>query len=70
MSESLEIIRKKALKLSPAERERLATHLFESVHYQELNEIDKAWFEIAEQRYQNFKTGKAKGLSETEFWSA
>jgi len=68
MSLKLAEVEVSAQKLTPAERERLAQKLFESVHNQELTEVDMAWIELAEARFEKLCSGEDKGLSEDEFF--
>ncbi len=69
MSPILKRIEKEAFQLSPLEREQLATHLFYSVH-PVLTDVDGAWLDLAERRYQELVSGKTSPLSEEEFFSS
>ena len=69
MNTKIAEIEESASKLTAAEREILAKKLFESVHNQELTEIDLAWMEIAESRFEKMRLGEDLGVSETEFFS-
>ena len=69
MSYVLEQIEKKASKLSQIEREQLATHLFYSVH-PVLTDVDKAWLDLADKRYQEILSGRTVPLSEEQFFSS
>lgn len=68
MPTTLSAIEKEASQLSHAEREALARKLFDSVHNSELNEIDESWLILAEERFENLKSGEDKGLSEKAFF--
>ena len=65
----LKEIEYQARSLPAAEREALARRLFESVHHQELTEVDEAWIAVAEERYQAFQSGRDKGIEEDEFFA-
>jgi putative addiction module component (TIGR02574 family) len=69
MSPVLDRIEKEAFQLSPLEREKLATHLFYSVH-PVLTDVDEAWLDLADRRYQDLVSGKTSPLSEEEFFSS
>jgi len=69
MSPVLDRIEKEAFQLSPVEREQLATHLFYSVH-PVLTDVDEAWLDLADKRYQDIVSGKTSPLSENEFFSS
>jgi putative addiction module component (TIGR02574 family) len=55
-------IEQKALSLSTLERESLANHLFQSVHNQELSEIDEAWLSLAEERWNAYQANPQSGI--------
>jgi len=55
-------IEAQALALSPSEREALACRLVESLDNEPLTEIDAAWLEVAEQRYQAYLESKEIGI--------
>ncbi len=59
----LEKIQKDALSLSGQERAFLADRLLSSLGDDVLTEIDAAWIEEAERRYQGYKEGKRPGIS-------
>ena len=69
MSPVLDRIEKEAFQLSSLEREQLATHLFYSVH-PVLTDVDEAWLDLADKRYQDLVSGKTLPLSEKEFFSS
>ena len=50
----LKELEKKALNLNLEERELLANHLFQSIHYTEHNEVDSAWLCEVEHRYAEY----------------
>jgi putative addiction module component (TIGR02574 family) len=55
-----------ALNLTPEEREEIADQLWRSLDVESSAEIDAAWAEEADRRYQAYKRGevKAKSLEE------
>jgi putative addiction module component (TIGR02574 family) len=67
-TEALEIERK-ALSLSASERETLANHLFQSVHNQEISEIDEAWLSLAEERWNAYRENPESGIERKVFFS-
>lgn len=69
MSPILDRIEKEASKLSPLEREQLATHLFYSIH-PVLTDVDEVWLDLADRRYQELVFGKTSPQSEEEFFSS
>ncbi len=69
MNTTMAEIEEIARKLPAAERERLAQKLIESVHNQELNEVDIAWMDVAAQRFENYRTGKDTGVPESDFFA-
>lgn len=68
MSPELKEIEEKALNLSASDRETLANHLFQSVHNQELSELETEWIALAEERFAALASGSDPGLSEEEFF--
>jgi len=52
-------VRDEALRLTPEERLRLAQELHDSVLSAEEREIQQAWADVAEQRYDEWKAGRA-----------
>ncbi len=56
-------VEKQALMLPPEAREILATRLLHSLGNAPLNDIDEAWIQEAERRYQNFRLGRTRGIS-------
>ena len=68
MATLLEELEVKANELSAAEREVLASHLFQSVHNHELTELEGEWLEVAEMRFNALMDGSDKGIEETDFF--
>lgn len=62
MAPVLKQIERQALSLSPEDREILAARLWHSLDDEPITEIDQAWIEEAERRFQDFKDGKTKGI--------
>ena len=62
-------IEKQALSLSTEEREILANHLFQSVHNQELSEVDEAWLSLAEERWNAYSKNPETGIEKKVFFS-
>ena len=62
MSNLLEKIQNDALSLSGQERAFLADRLLSSLGDDVLTEVDAAWIEEAERRYQEYKAGKRQGV--------
>lgn len=69
VSKLFEEIQTKALSLPPEERERLAAELIYSLDDAPLNEIDAAWIEEAERRYEEWRSGKAEMIPGDQFFS-
>lgn len=67
MAEILAEIEAIARRLPAAERERLAQRLFESVHNQELTDVDLAWLAVAEERFAAYAEGRAQGIPASQF---
>lgn len=63
MSNLLEKIQNDALSLSGQERAFLADRLLSSLGDDVLTEVDVAWIEEAERRYQEYKDGIRQGVS-------
>ena len=63
MSNLLEKIENDALSLSGQERAFLADRLLSSLGDDVLTEVDVAWIEEAERRYQEYKAGNRQGVS-------
>lgn len=63
MSNLLEKIQNDALSLSGQERAFLADRLLSSLGDDVFTEVDAAWIEEAERRYQEYKEGKRPGIS-------
>jgi putative addiction module component (TIGR02574 family) len=68
MSPRLQQIEAEALRLPPEERESLAEVLVQSLEDASVNEIDAAWIEEAEQRFQKWRTGKTDGIPSEKFF--
>ena len=62
-------IEEKALSLPAADREILANHLFQSVHNQELSEVDEAWLTVAEERWNSYQANPDQGIEKKAFFS-
>jgi len=58
----LEKIEREAKKLSRIERERLVSDLIASLDDAPLSEIDQAWIEEAERRYDELASGRVQGI--------
>ncbi len=56
-------VEKQALLLPPEAREMLAARLLHGLSHAPLNDIDEAWIQEAERRYQNFRLGRTRGIS-------
>jgi putative addiction module component (TIGR02574 family) len=69
MAALLEKIEHDALRLSMQERAFLADRLLSSLDGQELNDIDAAWLEEVERRYQEYKKGKRPGIAAQEVFA-
>ena len=69
MSTTLEEIEEKARQLPASEREKLAQKLFESVHNQELTDVDETWLTVAEDRFLAYQSGRDLGIDEKEFFT-
>ena len=63
MSNLLKKIQNDALSLSNQERAFLADRLLSSLGEDVLTDVDIAWIEEAERRYQEYKDGKRQGIS-------
>lgn len=59
---SVKELEAEALRLSPAERETLATELFRSLDTQPLSEVDAAWVAEADRRFQELRLGQVQGV--------
>lgn len=51
-----------AMRLPAAERELLANHLLRSLDADPVSEVDQAWIEEAERRFQDYQAGKTRPL--------
>lgn len=65
---SLQELEAEARRLPTAERERLACRIFESVHNQDLTDVDEAWLTIAEERFNAYLSGEDAGMDEDAFF--
>lgn len=63
MSNLLKKIQHDALNLTGQERAFLADRLLSSLGDDVLTDVDAAWIEEAERRYQDYKEGKRQGVS-------
>lgn len=62
MAEPVKKVEAEALKLAEKERAELARVLLLSLGDSEEQEVEQAWAEEAERRYQELKTGAVEGL--------
>ena len=69
MTVLLDKIEHDALSLSNQERAFLADRLLSSLDGEELSDIDVAWLDEAERRYQEYKNGKRPGIPAEEVFS-
>lgn len=69
MSPRLQQIEEQALRLPPEDRESLAGVLVQSLEDAPASEVDAAWIEEAEQRYQKWRSGETGGISSEKFFS-
>ena len=69
MSPQLQQLEEQALRLSPEERESLAGVLVQSLEDAPMGEVDAAWIEEAEQRYEKWRAGKTEGIPSAQFFS-
>jgi putative addiction module component (TIGR02574 family) len=69
MTTEAQEIERKALSLSALERETLANHLFQSVHSQEISEIDEAWLSLAEERWNAYRENSESGIEKKAFFT-
>ena len=69
MAALLEKIEHDALSLSIQERAFLADRLLSSLYVEELNDIDAAWLDEVERRYQEYKNGKRPGIAAQEVFA-
>ena len=68
MATLLKELEEKANELSASEREILANHLFQSVHNQDLTELEGEWLDVAEMRFNSLMNGRDKGIAEADFF--
>lgn len=68
MSPRLQQIEEEALRLPPEERESLAGVLVQSLEDAPMSEVDAAWIEEAEQRYQKWRAGETDGILSEKFF--
>ncbi len=69
MSNLLKKLQHDALSLNSQERAFLADRLLSSLGEDVLTDVDAAWIEEAERRYQEFKEGKRPGISAQEVFA-
>jgi len=69
MTVDLDQITQEALSLPSDARATLAERLLQSLDDAKLSEIDKAWIEEAEKRYQELKEGKVAGIPAHEVFT-
>lgn len=69
MTVDLDQITQEALSLPSDARAVLAERLMKSLDDAELTEIDQAWIEEAEKRYQELKEGKVQGIPADEVFA-
>ena len=69
MAALLDKIEHDVLRLSRQERAFLADRLLSSLDGQELNDIDAAWLDEVERRYQEYKKGKRPGIAAQEVFA-
>lgn len=68
MSPRLQQIEEEALRLPPEDRESLAGVLVQSLEDVSISEIDAAWIEEAEQRFQKWRARKTDGIPSEKFF--
>jgi putative addiction module component (TIGR02574 family) len=68
MSPRFRQIEEEALRLSPEDRESLAGVLVQSLEDAPMSEVDAAWIEEAERRYEKWRAGKTEGISGPQFF--
>lgn len=66
MAVLLEKIEREAKELPREERERLVADLIAGLEDAPLSEIDQAWIEEAERRYDDLTSGRVKGIPAQE----
>ena len=66
MSDTLKEIEKKALELPEKERALLAEHLITSLEKTYDPDVESAWVEESERRYQAYKSGSIQGIPAEE----
>jgi len=69
MTFDLEQVAQEALALPTEARANLAERLFQSLDEGGLTEIEEAWIQEAERRYEELKTGKVKGIPAHEVFA-
>ena len=63
--QNLEKVEKRALQLSESERKLLAEKLFSSLKLETMNDVDEAWIEEIERRYDQYKIGQTQPMPAT-----
>lgn len=66
MAETVEKLAAKAMDLPTESRARLADLLVESLDAAELGKLDRAWAELAKERRDSVRAGKAKAVPGSE----
>jgi hypothetical protein len=66
MTRAAQDVQNEALQLTPEERLRLAQELHDSVLTPEEREIQKAWIDVAEQRYDEWKAAARRDRREAK----
>ncbi len=68
MSPRFRQIEEEALRLPPEDRESLAGVLVQSLEDAPTSEVDAAWIEEAERRYEKWRAGKTEGIPSPQFF--
>lgn len=63
MTTRMKDLERQAQQLSPEEREMLAQRLLAQLGSLSLGEVEEAWIEEAERRYEAWKAGRTEGLN-------
>lgn len=69
MAPLLQQIKKQALRLPPQDRELLASTLLQSLEDVPPDQIEEAWIDEAERRYQDWRSGKSQGVPDAQFFA-
>ena len=62
MSPKLKSVADQALELTPEDREQLACRLVDSLDDERLTEVDEAWLDVAERRFDELVNGDVEGI--------